>query len=155
MRTIITLLCLLIANLLRLAAQKPAQNTPLFEEIARMDSLLFEAVNQCDTVKFRSFLTADNEFYHDKGGLANLENTLKSTKRNCDDDRESTRRTLLKGTMEVFPCPGFGAMQLGSHQFWVTPKGGKEQAGGIFRFLHVWKKTDDGWKLARIMSYDH
>ena len=151
MKTTTAIIAFLLGNLLRLSAQ----NVPLFDEIARMDSLLFEAFNHCEAEKFRAFLTDDNEFYHDKGGLADLQATMKSYQRNCDDDTESTRRTLVKGSMEVFPVPGFGAMQLGSHQFWVTPKGEKEYAGGIYRFLNVWKKTDDGWKLARIMSFDH
>jgi Domain of unknown function (DUF4440) len=139
----------------KLLAQKPTQNAPLFREIFEMDSLLFEAFNNCDTIKFRSFLTEDNEFYHDKGGFADLESTMKGFKNNCEDDQESARRVLLTATMEVFPIPNFGAMQLGSHQFFITPKGEKEVTGGTFRFLQVWKKTNNGWKVARIMSFDH
>jgi hypothetical protein len=155
MKNTVLLLCTLFSFLGKNSAQNPNQNTPLFQEILRMDSLLFDAFNSCDSTKFRRFLTSDNEFYHDKGGFAALESTMKGFKGNCEDDQESARRVLLKETMEVFPIPNFGAMQIGSHQFFVTPKGEKEVTGGTFRFLQVWKKTEDGWKVSRIMSFDH
>ena len=78
MKILIAILCLLLGNLLRLSGQNRAQHTPLFEEIARMDSLLFDAFNRCDATQFRSFMTADNEFYHDKGGFSDLEATMKT-----------------------------------------------------------------------------
>ena len=41
----------------------------LFDTIARMDSILFQAFNTCNIEGFTNLLTDDIEFYHDQGGL--------------------------------------------------------------------------------------
>ena len=61
----------------------------------------------------------------------------------------------MPGSVEVYPIKNFGAVQLGSHRFYFTPKGGKEVLDGTFRFIHVWKNDNGQWKIARVISFDH
>ena len=66
-----------------------------------------------------------------------------------------SRRELVPGTLEVFPLANFGAIQTGIHRFYILEPGQPERSGDIAKFIHVWKKSDDKWKLARVLSYDH
>ena len=130
------------------------QSENLFQTIARMDSLLFEAFNKCDTVASNNFFTKDLEFYHDKGGLTNYEENMRSIHKRCSSNH-IVRRELVPGTMEVFPIKDYGAIQLGSHRFYFRNKGEVEQLDGTFRFVHVWRNENGRWKIARVVSFDH
>jgi len=130
------------------------QSENLFQTIARMDSLLFEAFNKCDTVVSKDFFTKDLEFYHDKGGLTRYEENMQSIHKRCSSNYV-VRRELVPGTMEVFPIKDYGAIQLGSHRFYFRNKGEAEQLDGTFRFVHVWKNENGRWKIARVVSFDH
>lgn len=132
-------------------AQQPES---LFQTISRMDSLLFEAFNKCDTVASKDFFTKDLEFYHDKGGLTRYEENMRSIYKRCSGNF-IVRRELVPGTIEVFPIKDYGAIQLGSHRFYIRNKGETEQLDGIFRFVHVWKNENGRWKIARVVSFDH
>lgn len=124
----------------------------LYKEIIRMDSILFSAFNKRDIVKFGSLFTNDLEFYHDKGGLTGYEHTMnfmnETTKNN-----NGLRRDLVKGSVEIYPIPGYGAMQIGSHTLCHLENG--KQDCGTFKFVHIWQKKNGEWKIARVVSYDH
>ena len=60
---------------------------------------------------------------------------------------------MVKGTLEVHPIKDYGAIETGSHQF-KHFENGKEEIG-IFKFLMIWKKETDGWKVSKVVSYDH
>lgn len=130
------------------------QSDNLFQTIASMDSLLFEAFNKCDTVASKDFFTKDLEFYHDKGGLTRYEENMRSIHKRCSGNY-IVRRELVPGTMEVFPIKDYGAIQLGSHRFYIRNKGEAEQLDGTFRFVHVWKNENGRWRIARVVSFDH
>lgn len=98
--------------------------------------------------------TTDLEFYHDRGGVTRYEENLVSIINRCTRDY-TVRRELVAGTTEVFPVKDFGAIQLGSHRFYYTPKGGKEQLDGTFRFVHDWRNDSGHWKISRVISFDH
>ena len=117
------------------------QTGNLYQTIARMDSLLFVAFNNCDTVAAKTFFTKDLEFFHDKGGLTNFEENMRSIYKRCTSNY-TVRRELVKGTMEVFPIKDYGAIQLGSHHFYFKNKGEAEKLDGTFRFVHVWKNEN-------------
>jgi hypothetical protein len=137
------------------AASANAQQTEsLFQTIARMDSLLFEAFNKCDTVASKDFFTKDLEFYHDKGGLTRYEENMRSIRKRCSSNY-IVRRELVPGTLEVFPIKDYGAIQLGSHRFYIRNKGEAENLDGTFRFVHLWKNENGRWKIARVVSFDH
>ncbi len=131
---------------------KDQDNLQLYGEIARMDSLLFNAFNKRDIDLFKSFFTEDLEFYHDKGGLTNYQHTVDFLK-DLAKPGNDLKRDLQKGSLEVYPIPGYGAMEIGSHTFCHTENG--KQDCGSFKFVHVWKKTGGQWKIARVISYGH
>ena len=144
----------LLATLLAgFASTCPAQDTsragPLYDALARMDKELFDAafVN-CDANEFRDLFTDDAEFYHDRTGLAAGEaaRTLKT----CPRDNGVTR-TLVPGSLEVYPMQGYGAIQIGRHVFAKKGEPGSEVA----KFVHLWKQESGVWRLARVLSFDH
>jgi hypothetical protein len=130
-------------------AEDTASSGALFDELARMDSLLFEAAFvTCDAAKFRAIFTEDAEFYHDKSGLTRGEEAR--TMKSCPRDNGVTR-TLVPGSLEVYPLKDYGAVQIGKHVFARKGEPGSELA----QFVHVWKREGNGWKLARVLSFDH
>jgi hypothetical protein len=127
-------------------------NDSLYNEVKRLDSVLFSAFNSRDLEKFRSFFTEDLEFFHDKGGLTNYEHTINFMKSVARNDN-GLRRELLPGTLEVYPIPGYGAIEVGQHRFCHLENG--KQDCGSFKFVHVWQKKDGLWRISRVVSYDH
>ena len=131
------------------AAQDASRSGPLFDALVRMDKELFDAafVN-CDASKFRSLFTEDAEFYHDRTGLAAGE--AARTMKSCPRDNGVTR-TLVPGSLEVYPMQGYGAIQMGRHFFAKKGEPGSEVA----KFVHLWKQENGAWRLARVLSFDH
>ena len=127
-------------------------NLELYKEIARMDSILFNAFNTRDIVKFGSLFTNDLEFFHDKGGLTDYQYTMNFMK-DVAENNNGLRRDLVKGSLEVYPIPGYGAMEIGAHTFCHVENG--KQDCGTFKFVQVWQKKDGEWKVSRVVSYGH
>lgn len=130
-------------------AQDSMRSGQLYDELARVDSALFEAAFiACDADKFSAIFTDDAEFYHDRTGASygNDVRTLKS----CPRD-DGVTRTLVPGSLEVYPMQGYGAIQMGQHTFARAGEPGSEVA----QFVHLWKREGDAWKLARVLSFDH
>ena len=127
---------------------------PLFDELARMDSELFEAsFATCDAAKANAIFTEDVEFYHDKDGLSVGEQVRESTRRltaSCPR-KNGVTRTVVPGSLRVFPIEGYGAVQVGVHRF--DERGATTRM--VARFVHVWRLQDKTWRLARILSLDH
>lgn len=127
----------------------------LYNEILSADRSLFNAFNRCDIWSYRKFFTDDLEFYHDKGGLTvSLKNELQSFTDNCKTDLH-LRRELIKSSLEVYPIKEYGAIEIGMHRFYHRTKEGTEKLGGTYKFIHVWQKKNEGWKLSRVISYGH
>ena len=124
----------------------------LYNEVAKLDSILFNAFNTRDIEKFKSFFSEDLEFFHDKGGLTNYEYTMNFMK-DVAKNNNGLRRDLIKGTLEVYPIPGYGAIEIGQHRFCHLEDG--KQDCGNFKFVHIWQKKNGEWKISRIVSYDH
>lgn len=125
----------------------------LYNEIAHMDSVLFNAFNTRDVEKFKSLFSEDLEFYHDKGGLTNYEYTINFMKDVAKNNSNGLRRDLVKGSLEVYPIPGYGAMEIGAHTFCHLEN--DKQNCGTFKFVHIWQKKNDEWKITRVVSYGH
>jgi hypothetical protein len=126
--------------------------TNLSETIFKLDSTLFHAFNTCDIQTFQSMFSTDLEFYHDTGGLTDYQHTVNAIRTNCER-KLGLVRTLVPGSLEVHPINGYGAIQIGSHQF-CHPENGKQDCG-TFKFVHIWKYADSQWKINRVVSYDH
>ena len=126
----------------------------LFNEIAHMDTVLFDAYNHRDLEKIKTVFTPDMEFYHDRGGLTHYQENMDSFKKTFDGPT-LMRRELADGTLEVYPLKDYGAIEIGIHRFYSTEPGQKEKLTAVAKFLHVWQQKDGQWKLARVVSYDH
>jgi hypothetical protein len=139
------------------SAGKSPQYVPvskaLYDTIAHMDSILFNAANTQDLKTMRSLFTEDLEFYHDASGLAGYEMTMKNFQ-NLFTNYKDTRKLLVAGNMEVYPIKDYGAIQTGLHQFCRLENGVLKDCGA-FKFLHIWKRTATGWKISRVVSYNH
>jgi len=136
------------------SAQQPNQkhqDKELFETILKLDSTWFAAFNK-DLVVFISYLDSSLEFYHDRSGLTFYADNIAAFKR-IKTNIPDLKRELLKETMEVYPIPGYGAVQIAQHRFCHMENG--KMDCGAFKFIHVWKKTEKGWKVTRIVSVDH
>jgi ketosteroid isomerase-like protein len=126
----------------------------LYDEIAHMDSVLFDAFNARDIEKLATVFSEDLEFYHDKGGLTDYQQTMDNFKSLFERNQHTgLKRVLMEGSMEVYPIKDFGAVQLGRHRF-CHQENGKDDCG-TFQFVHTWQKKDGQWKVARIISFDH
>lgn len=121
----------------------------LYDTIVRLDSLLFSAYNHCELDKFAALVSEDLEFYHDQGGLSTSKaEIMEALKKNICG---KVTRELLHGSIEVYPIPGYGAVEMGRHFFHnnqepppVAPKIGK--------FVHIWQQKDGHWLLTRVIS---
>ena len=126
----------------------------LFDALARMDSVLFDAsFASCDAAKANAIFTDDVEFYHDQAGVSigeQVRDDVRKLTASCPASRGVTR-TLVPGSLRVYPIEGYGAAQAGVHRF--------EERGAatatLARFMHVWRLQDGRWRLARVLSLDH
>lgn len=127
----------------------------LYEEIASLDSSLFEAFNTCNLNKVETYFSEDLEFYHQKGGLTTTrKSVIEVMKINlCGESSNRVRRELVKESLEVYPISNYGAVQTGEHRFYLTEKGRKERLDGIGKFVHTWQKKDGKWRISRVISY--
>jgi ketosteroid isomerase-like protein len=116
------------------------------------DSALFDAFNQRDLKRLRSFFTRDVEFYQDNKGVEDYAQTMKDFSQ-MFGRAARIRRDIVPGTLEVYPIKNYGAIEVGSHRF-CHVENGKDDCG-TFKFLHIWRKTVAGWKISRVVSYAH
>lgn len=138
----------------RVGEAHPAGSGALYEELARMDSLLFDAsFVSCDPGVANAMLADDVEFYHDRAGFQSAEQTRENTRlltASCPAERGITR-VLVAESLRVYPIHDYGAVQVGVHRF--------EERGApthtMAQFVHLWHRQDGAWRLARILSFDH
>ena len=126
-------------------------NPELYKTIVKLDSVFFDAYNHCDT-KFETyadFYAEDIEFYHDQGGLSNSKkDILEGTKKYICG---KVTRTLVPGSIEVYPIKDYGAIEIGLHSF-SNNTNPPDEPKKISRFTIFWKKTAEGWKIAKVVS---
>jgi len=119
-----------------------------------MDRILFDAsFVSCDAAKANAIFTDDVEFYHDKDGLSVGEQVRENTRRlaaACPGKRGVTR-TVVAGSLRVYPIDGYGAMQVGLHRF--DERGAATST--LAQFVSLWRRQDGQWRLARVLSFDH
>jgi hypothetical protein len=153
-----------LVSFLALAALADAmpEGPALHQSIAARDAEFFELVFVgCDAKRLATMLTDDFEMYHDRGGLVAtsaapfVEQYAKDCVKRSQPEEWRSRRELVAGTLKVWPVPGFGAIEDGEHVFYERKGDGPEKKVGRARFTQAWKWTPDGWRLARVFSYDH
>ena len=131
----------------------PSSDVPsLQNEIAAADSALFAAFNARNLKRFRTFFARDLEFYQDNEGVENYAQTMKDFAQMFGQSA-LIRRDLIPGTLEVYPIKNYGAIEAGSHRF-CHVENGKDDCG-TFKFVHIWRRTKQGWKISRVVSYAH
>lgn len=125
--------------------------------ILALDKALFDAFNACDLEKWKQYLADDIEFYQDNDDVTTTRRELEpSFMDRCGPANEATlRRELVPGSVEVHPIQGYGAVQLGQHQFWVVNNGKPDELVAEPRFVHLWKNDAQGWRITRVISYAH
>ena len=130
-------------------------------QITARDHELFDVLfEQCAPEKMRALVTADLEFYHDKGGaIFGADKFVADYAKNCEERKQPdawrSRRKPVEGTVAVDPIPGFGAVHTGEHVFYERQGEGPQKLVGRARFANLWQLTPDGWRLARVFSYAH
>lgn len=140
---------------LSVAAQekKVAPTSPdLFKEIERADSLMFQAFNTQDMSAFKAMFTEDLEWFQDNSGLIPYKTVFENFGNTFRNENKLSRE-LVKGSLEVYPIKDYGAIQIGRHQFKHMENGKLEI--GTFKFLMIWQKKDEKWRISRVISYDH
>jgi Domain of unknown function (DUF4440) len=132
-------------------AQSNAQSGPLFMTVQSLDTKLFDAYNHCDLATLGAMVSDDLEFYHDKTGLSvGKAPFLAAIKQNICGKVE---RTLVPGSMEVYPLKGYGAVEIGVHRFHHPSH--PEDGIGEAKFITIWQNKNGVWKVTRAISYDH
>lgn len=140
-------------------AQQSAAGTDSL--IRHLDGQFWKAYNSCDMQGMAGFFTDDVEFYHDKGGIMLGKEALMAAvkKGMCGNPDYQLRREAIDKTVQVFPMYRngqlYGALISGEHLFYITNKGKPEYLDGHARFTQLWVQQQDGWKMSRVLSYDH
>ncbi len=126
--------------------------TALFNKVASLDSSLFAAYNSKNLDLMKTYFTSDLEWYQDNGGLIDFDKVFSNFQSIFNRDYD-LKRYLIKESLEVHPIEGYGAIEIGKHQFKHIENGKLEI--GTFKFLMIWKNDKGNWKISRVISYDH
>lgn len=158
----VLLLLLLLAPIGAVAQTVIPEGPELTHQLWKADSLFFDAYNRCDVATSRRYLDPNLEFYHDQSGVTRgVDDLIRSTEKYiCGLDkpvgeRVKVRRALVPATFKVYPIKGYGALVSYEHWFYQTPPGQKERPTGKALATTLWKLTPEGWRMSRIISYDH
>jgi hypothetical protein len=124
------------------------QSQALYDSVMRMDSIYFRAYNTCDMATQAAIYSDSIEFYHDKGGLqTNKQQLLEAIKKNICG---KVTRVLVKGSVEVYPIAGYGAVEIGLHRFINHQE--SETPSKPDKFILIWRHQNDRWQITRVVS---
>lgn len=161
-RLLLVLAALSIGVPLRAQTAGPAPTQALTEEIRAADAALFSAFfDRCDIPALTNLIADDFEMIHDKGGMiaATKAEMIAGFEKTCARQKTGedyrARRELVAESLKVYPVNKFGAIEIGEHKFYQLLPGKPEKLVEVALFTQVWKKEESGWKLARVLSYDH
>lgn len=125
-----------------------SQDTALYQKIAAMDAIFFEAYNNCNLEKQASIYADNIEFYHDKGGLmTSKQDIIDGTEKNICG---KVTRTLVQGSIEVYPINGYGAVEIGYHKFHNNQE--PDAVSHPSKFIIMWQHNNDTWKITKVIS---
>ncbi len=124
------------------------ESLELYNAIVQMDSVYFTAYNTCDMDKQAAIYADSIEFYHDGGGLETSKTALlASIKKNICG---KVTRTLIKGSIEVYQIPNFGAVEIGLHRFINHAE--NNSVSRPDKFIIIWRHRTDKWQITRVVS---
>lgn len=123
-------------------------NKELYNIIVALDKDYFDAYNSCDMEKQKSFYSENLEFFHDKGGLStSKQDVLAAIKENICG---KVTRTLLEGSIEVYPIKDYGAIEIGYHKFYNNQEPNANSKAS--KFILVWKNESEKWLITKVIS---
>jgi hypothetical protein len=138
---------ILALPLLLWSAHATAQDD-LYKTVVKLDSTFFHAYNTCDMATQEKFYSDQIEFFHDKTGLeTSKQKILDATKQNICG---KVTRELVKGSIEVSPLPGYGAVEMGSHMFHNSQE--PTQQPHASKFVIIWKNDNGNWTITKVIS---
>jgi hypothetical protein len=124
------------------------ESPELYKAIVHMDSVYFNAYNTCDMATQAAIYADSIEFYHDKGGLQTSKQALlDALKANICG---KVTRVLVPGSIEVYPIPGYGAVEMALHRFINHQE--SETPSKPDKFIVVWRHRDNKWQITRVIS---
>ncbi|MGN7759255.1 nuclear transport factor 2 family protein [Chryseobacterium sp. 22532] len=132
----------------------------LYKTAKKLDSLVFDVgFNKCDLSHYKSIVSKDLEFYHDKGGITSGEPAFTaSIKNNICGSRNKVKRDLVPNSMKVYPLYNnnvlYAFIEEGEHEFFEFSND-KWNQGSRAKFTILWILEDKQWKMKRVLSYDH
>lgn len=125
-----------------------AADVDLYNQIVKMDSIYFTAYNTCDMKTQANIFHEDIEFFHDKGGLTtSKKELLESLEKNICG---KVTRTLIKGSIEVYPIKNYGAVEIGYHKFYNNREPNAKSPPS--KFIAIWKQENKQWKMTKVIS---
>ena len=130
----------------------PLTKEELYQTVARLDTEMFAAFNAHDVNKLMAYFADNVEFFHDKGGLSNFAQTKAGFARLFAQSPDITR-TLVAGTLEVYPVKEYGAMHIATQRFCHVENGHNDC--GNSKFVMIWQQQAGTWRITRVVSYDH
>ncbi len=120
----------------------------VYDIIVAKDKEYFHAYNTCDMQKQESLYSENLEFFHDKGGLnSSKQEVLASIERNICG---KVTRTLIEGSIEVYPIKDYGAVEIGYHKFYNNQEPNTESKP--VKFIIIWKNEEDKWLITKVIS---
>jgi ketosteroid isomerase-like protein len=144
----LSLITFLVSTGLRPTYVEDLSTMSLYDSIVAMDGAWEDAYNNCKLDVMEELISEDLEFYHDQGGLMTSKQKLNEALKNniCG----KVKRELKKGSIEVYPIKGFGAVEMGMHGFYNS----KEQTSAehYAKFVHLWKRENGKWRITRVIS---
>ncbi len=124
------------------------ESLELYSTIVHMDSVYFKAYNDCDMDKQAAIYADSIEFYHDGSGLETSKTALLAAiKQNICG---KVTRVLVKGSIEVYRIPNFGAIEIGLHRFINHAENNSMSRPD--KFVIVWRLRNDQWQITRVIS---
>lgn len=149
----------LLVTIIALSGCRPALRPPALPtaeaqldiEIQAMDDSMTLRFNAHDAESLMSLFASDVEFYHDTQGVQDY-HAVSAGFHGLFASGSDIRRERLK-PLDVYPVPGYGALEVGRHRFCHTENDRRDC--GTFEFVQAWRRTSNGWKIARVMSFGH
>ena len=134
----------------------------LYQSLYSLDQELFDrGFNQCILDKYDQIIAEDLEFYHDQSGITHGRQAfIQTVEENiCSNPDRKPIRKLKAGSLQVFPLYEngelYGAIQIGSHDFFIREPNKELYQTSTAAFNHLWLKINGSWKLKRVLSYNH
>ena len=124
------------------------ESQELYNTIVHMDSAYFNAYNDCDMDKQAAIYADSIEFYHDGSGLETSKKALLTAIKQNICGKVS--RVLVKGSIEVYEIPHFGAIEIGLHRFINHAE--NNSISRPDKFIIVWRHRNDQWQITRVIS---